>query len=61
MSGAETETGAADSMLATALLAGNVLYLDRYDKEQIRLMHEVCIVFDNYDVLIGNASKKTFV
>jgi isopentenyl-diphosphate delta-isomerase len=59
MSGAETETGAADCTLATAPSAGNVLHLDRYDKEQIRLMHEVCIVVDNDDAPIGNASKKT--
>lgn len=32
--------------------------LEGYDEEQIRLMDEVCIVLDENDYPIGNASKK---
>ncbi len=32
--------------------------LSGHDEEQIRLMDEVCIVLDNDDNPIGNASKK---
>lgn len=32
--------------------------LEGYDEEQIRLMDEVCIVLDENDLPIGNASKK---
>lgn len=32
--------------------------LTGHDEEQIRLMDEVCIVLDENDIPIGNASKK---